>query len=253
MMPVIENELVTVSDFRVTSADTDLLGRLRLGSAVNFLIQAAIDSADRLGFGYRSLKKKNMFWVLSRLTLELYRPLRWYETLSVETWPKKVERLLYLRDFILRDDQGREAARATSGWLTVDLATRRLKKVAGLEAERFERLRDRQALERAPEKLPPLEEGHYFEKQAGYFDLDLNGHVTSTRYLDWMMDTLPIDFHRLYYPSELSLNVLKETLPEETIRLLRAEAEDGRYLFSGFNLSNGSNAFRAALTFKKTG
>lgn len=252
MNPPLENELVTVSDFRVTSADTDFQARLRLGAAVNFLIQAAIDSADRLGFGHVSLKEKNLFWVLSRLTLELYRPLRWYETLSVETWPKKVERLLYLRDFILRDGQDQVAARATSGWLAVDLNDRRLKKVETLEAEKFERLRDRQALEKPPEKLPALETGQYFEIRAGYFDIDLNGHVTSTRYLDWMMDTLPLDFHRNYYPSGLSLNIMKETLPEDTIRLLRDESGDGRYLFSGFNLSNGSNAFRATLAFNQT-
>ncbi len=63
-----EEELISVSTFKVTSADTDMEARLRLGALVNFLIQAAINSADALGFGFGGIRGQQLFWVLTNQT-----------------------------------------------------------------------------------------------------------------------------------------------------------------------------------------
>ena len=249
MNELTENNLTSLLTFKVSSAETDMYARLRLGSAVNYLIQSAIDSADRLGFGYGGIRNQNLFWVLSRLTVELYRPIIWHETVEIETWPKTVERVLYLRDFILRDLDRSIIARATSGWLAVDLDTKRIKKIDGINADFFDYLRSKHALAEPPAKLHSFANGDGFEIQSGYFDIDLNGHVTTTRYVDWMMDTLPMDFHKDNFPRKLSLNMIKETMPGEAIRLKRTNNNQQQYLFEGFNVNNNTNAFRACIEF----
>ncbi|MFP4367891.1 MAG: acyl-[acyl-carrier-protein] thioesterase [Bacteroidales bacterium] len=249
MSELTENRLTSVSNYKVTSADTDMYARLRLSAMVNYLIQSAIDSADKLGFGYGGIRQQNLFWVLSRLTVEVYRPLEWYETVEVETWPKNIERILYLRDFILRDKKRNVIAKATSGWLAVDIETKRIKKIEGVHAEFFAHLKDKHAISEPPAKLFPVDGDDTFEISSGYFDIDLNGHVTTTRYVDWMMDTLPLGFHKEYYPEKLSLNIMKETMPEETIRIMRNRIADNRYTFEGFNMNNNTNAFRACIEF----
>ncbi len=249
MKGLTEEKLTSFSRFRVTSADTDMYARVRLGAIVNYLIQSAIDSADRLGFGYGGIREQNLFWVLSRLTVELDRPLKWYESLEVETWPKNVERILYLRDFILRDEKGGIAGRATSGWLAVDIETRRMKKIDGLHAGFFDHLKDKHAIEVPPEKLFPVEGGETNEIKPVYFDIDLNGHVTTTRYVDWMMDMLSPGFHRNNYPRKLSVNIMKETLPGESILLGYRQCSDKEFLYEGINSNKGTNAFRAYTGF----
>jgi medium-chain acyl-[acyl-carrier-protein] hydrolase len=249
MEKINENGLTTKINFTVTSAETDMYARLRLGAMVNYLIQAASDSADRLGFGYGSIRRQNLFWVLSRLTIEIFRPLRWHENVEVETWPKNVERVLYLRDFILRDSESEIIARATSGWLAIDLESRRIKKIEGIEADYFTHLKDKHALSDLPGKLHPADGGEKFEICAGYFDIDLNGHVTTTRYIDWMMDTFGTEFHRLNFPRKLSLNLNKETMPGEMLRLMRKHENLEKYLFEGSNPAGNANAFRATLEF----
>ena len=54
-----------LNPFKIDSADTDMFGRIRLGSLVNLLIQAATNSADKLGFGYKNIQEQKLFWVLS--------------------------------------------------------------------------------------------------------------------------------------------------------------------------------------------
>jgi len=241
--------LVLTTRFSVTSADTDMYTRLRPGAMLNFLIQAAIQSADYLGFGFRGLRKHQLFWVLSRLTLEIYRPLKGYEEVEVETWAKDVEKLIYLRDFIVRDGNRQVVARSTSGWLAIDLKTRRPKKLEGVEAEIFERLRDRHSLEYHPEKVGSTQGGELFTIHPAYFDFDLNKHVTSTRYLDWMMDTWSFDFHREHYPTLISINYMKETRPGEQVQLYRQQLSEKEYLFEGVHAHTGKDSFRARIVF----
>ncbi len=249
MSELSESALTSFSKFRVTSADTDMFARLRPGAAVNYLIQAAIDSADKLGLGYGGIRHQNLFWVLSRLTFELHRPVKWYEPVEVETWPKTVERILYLRDFILRDSNRKVVAKATSGWLAVDLETRRMKKIEGIHASFFDHLKDKYAIPDLPEKLFPVEGGDEHEVSPSYFDFDLNGHVTTTRYVDWMMDTLTNDFHKDNYPRKLSLNLMKETMPEETIFLMKKPDAGRIFRFEGVNSNSAVTVFRATVEF----
>ena len=153
MKDLSENDLTLYSSFRITSADTDMYLRLRLGGIVNLLIQSAINSAESLGFGFKGLRKQQLYWVLSRMTVEIYHPLVWNQEVDVETWPKTIEGLLYMRDFIVRDNSQNIIARATSGWLAIDAETKRPKLLDEIEVEMFMFLKDKHALNELPEKL----------------------------------------------------------------------------------------------------
>lgn len=249
MKPLTDKELTRISKFTVISADTDMYSRIQLGAYVNLLIQASIHSADDMGYGFKDLAQRQLFWVLSRLTLEVYRPLEWHEEVEVETWAKGLSRLFYLRDYIIRDDKQNVVGRGTSGWLAVDLETKRPKKIEGTDAELFEYLKDKHAIRELPESLGSVQEEKRFEVQSSYFDIDLNKHVTSTRYIDWMMDTFPPEFHREHYPQRLSVNYLKETKPLETINIFREQGGEEQFFFEGINAKAETTAFRGRIVF----
>jgi acyl-ACP thioesterase len=240
------DNLVLSTKFNVTSADTDMYGRLKTGSLVNMFIQAAIQSADDLGFGLANLHESKLFWVLSALTVQIEKPLKWYDEVVVETWPKDVFKLLYLRDFEVKH-KDQVVARATSGWLAVDLETKRPKNVdSGIEA--FTRLRDKHAVKEIPPRLDALESNNIYDVHPRYFDLDLNKHVTSTRYIDWMMDMIPGDYHKRNYPTELTINYLRETMPDEILQIKWLK-EGNQHGFEGINMKHESVAFRGRIVF----
>ena len=114
MNKLTESQLTLKKKFTVTSADTDMFGRLKLGKLTDYLIQSAISSADKLGFGLKFLREEKLFWVLSRITITIEKQLKWYDVAEVETWPKTVEGLLYIRAFIVRDKNQEIVARGTS-------------------------------------------------------------------------------------------------------------------------------------------
>ena len=244
-----ENNLTLYTGYKISSAETDMFTRIRAGALVNLLIQSAIHSAESLGFGFDGLKDQQLFWVLSRMTVEIYQPLKWNQETEVETWPKSLEGLLYTRDYIIRDKEQNIIARATSGWLAIDIDTKRPKIIDGLHAEMFVHLKEKHGINESPEKLSATHEGDSFSIQSGYFDFDLNRHVTSTRYIDWMMDTFSVNFHAEHFPKKISINFMKETLPSDSINIIRNNVEGLQYCFEGTNLLNKTVAFRGKIDF----
>jgi medium-chain acyl-[acyl-carrier-protein] hydrolase len=242
-------DLILHSTFKVTSADTDKEARLRPGALLNFLIQSAIQSADALGFGFGGLRQEKLFWVLSRMTIQIIRPLKWYDIVDVETWPKDIDGLMYLRDFILRDQTGVVVAKATSGWLAVNIETKRPGKIEGMQATILDRLKSKHAIESHPEKLPGIIAVTTCEKATTYFDIDLNKHVTSTRYIDWMMDSIPSDYLDNHYPSSISINYMKEIQLGDTIHLHSVQPAQNLFCFEGTNNTKGLASFRGKIEF----
>lgn len=234
--------------FEITTADVNMNSQITMGRLANLLIQSAISSADALGFGLADIQDQKLAWVLSRLNFEIYKPLMWYDIAEVETWPKNVERIFYLRDFVVRNQNKEIVAKATSAWLVIDLKSRRPKTLDENQTEDFTRLKNKHAIESPPEKLSPNCSGDELIKQATYFDIDLNQHVTATRYIDWMMDAFSIEFLQKHYPKLLTINYMKETLHNEKVSILRNQ-NDKEFSFEGTNQNNNMAAFRARIVF----
>lgn len=243
------NNLILQTPFRVSTAETDMFARIRTGALVNLLIQAAIQSADQLGFGFEDFSRKKLFWVVSRFTIEIYRPLIWNEAGTVETWPKNLDKLLYLRDFLLKDEKQQIVAKSTSGWLAVDAIAKVPKVIDDVDDTLFTRMKDIHGIEAHPEKLPPVHGEEVAVNKVTYFDLDVNRHVTTTRYFDWLMDTFPPEFHNRHYPIKLSVNFMKEIKAGDIIHIIRQECTDNTYLFEGINRQKETTAFRAKVGF----
>jgi medium-chain acyl-[acyl-carrier-protein] hydrolase len=242
-------QLVFNTIHKLSTADVDIEARLRPGTLADKLIQAAVGSAESIGMGYTDLQGQELFWVLYRLTVEIARPLMLNETIRVETWPKDLDGLNYLRDFLVFDEAGDIIVRSTSGWLAVNRLTKRPSTVAVEQIEKLTSLKDRHALPATPDKLAFSLQGDHSLIRPTWFDFDINRHVTSSRYIDWMIDALPMDHLRQNYPSRLSINYLKEVKPGEDLRLTRVH--DGPVCrFEGIKEINGNTAFRGTLLFK---
>lgn len=245
-----DNDLILRTKSKITSFETDINARLRLGALANLLIQSAIQSAENLGFGFGNLKENKLFWVLSRLKIEINRPMNWYEEVEVETWPKDIDGWFYLRDFIVRDSQGEIVAKATSTWLAIDIETKRPKKIEGIQAANFTRLRHKHAIEIPAEKLSAHNLSLQRPISIQFFDFDLNKHVTSTRYIDWMMDSLSFDFHNKNYAKSLIINYIKETLENKEIILHHHCDQNNTVFFEGIHKVENSVSVRAEVKFE---
>jgi len=97
------------------------------------------------------------------------------------------------------------------------------------------------ALNRGPGKIPPLEpdsiESPVFSVK--YSDLDLNKHVNNMKYLQWVLDTYPIDHSTNKNIKSLEINYLSESFPGDNIRIIGYEAEQGVFHHSVIRVDDG--------------
>lgn len=235
-------EIITVQH-SLTTAEADFTGRLRVSALVNLLIQAARQSATRLGVGLEDLQKDHLFWALNRLHLDIDTLPHWPDELVIRTWPRKVQGVSYYRDFEVDDNRGQTTIRGTSVWLAIHQVRKR-----PVVVKDFNRLNHKRAGPEEVPKPPGITQGAINRKmiKPGYFDFDLNGHVTTTRYIDWSMDQLTLPFHQRHTPVQFTVHFMREILPGDEVSLAY-QSHEGEWLFEGFK--GDQPAYRMAVTF----
>jgi len=214
------------AEYHIHTYESDESGTTSPTALFRFLLDSASTHADSVGYGYRDMQERDSAWVLSRFLFEIERYPRWQERVSVETWPSGTERLFALRDYLIRDSSGEAMARATSSWIIINAATRapeRPEKVAAVK--NF--VTDTHVFGRSAAKIPTPEGADTScIEVARYSDIDLNGHVTSSRYLEWLLDGFSTEFRQGHELAGFEINYLAETLcgDEVTVALAREPA-----------------------------
>ena len=218
---------------------------------MNLAQEAAGLHAVHLGFGYDDLIVNNTAWILSRVHIEFLDTPKWRENITLTTWHKGLNRLFYLRDFILTDGNGKERVKATTSWLVLNLETRRLVRDPQLMEEGTVNLEN--AIETPADKvqLPKdVDPVLAFEHVVGYSDVDMNGHANNAMYMQWAMDAVDYDIASARPVRELTINFNHETKAGDSVALYRyvVEQEDGLHVFVEGKVSDVS-AFCVEMIF----
>jgi acyl-ACP thioesterase len=196
------------ASFAVHSFDADAFGDLAPAALAGYLQEVAGRSADALGFGLADLNRRGLTWVLARETVVLDAPVRWGETIEIETWPSGIDRLAALRDFrIFRD--GVEIGRALTTWYALDVASRRPVRADPILPQRLHPQTAHVLRPRPPPASPPMVE---IERrfQVRFADIDANLHVTNASYVSWALEAVTENAWRAERVCALDVQFLAE-------------------------------------------
>jgi medium-chain acyl-[acyl-carrier-protein] hydrolase len=168
----------------------------------------------------------------------------WGDQILIETWGKGLEKIYALRDFIVVSPEGQRLATATTAWLVLDKDTRR---PVRLEQVAFPWHLKRSEMETNLKKVDKPAAGVTRGRfRAAYSDIDVNGHVTSMRYLQWIMDSHPPDVLEATLPRSLDVSFLGEGAMSDELEV-RIERRDGFELCSVVRTSDAKELCRARL------
>ena len=239
----------------------DKSDKLTLDAVFQLFQEAAISHADNLDVGRAEMARTGQVWILSRMTVLVDRRPDYLETVSVSSWPRGFEKLFAIRDYSIKDKDGKAAVSARSAWLIVDLEKRRplrpqavmdlLPQNTGLDAVTQDAgaisgLAERDCLQKVS------------ERKALYTDLDYNGHVNNVRYINWIEDALDTEVLEKAGKMRFDINYLNEIRKDEAVDILFApiqiEGSDASHIFAfeGKKVESGQAAFRAELRLWKS-
>ncbi|MDR2144663.1 MAG: acyl-ACP thioesterase [Treponema sp.] len=225
-----QNNNIYSEECFVRFGDIDKSDTLTIASAFDLFQEAAINHAEILGVGRDAMKTSGQVWVLSRMSVFMERRPRFGESITVRSWPRGTHKLFAVRDYEILGADGKPAVRGRSGWLILDLEKRRpLRPQSVVEPlplnEGIDSMPGTSAGNEAPPGLrPEFEEpasGNVSQsvRNACYSDIDYNGHMNNTRYIQWIQDLFEPGILENARSLRLDINYLSEVKYGETIDL----------------------------------
>ena len=218
-------ELIHQKNIKIIPENCNENGKLKLPVLLDFLQTAAGEHADILHFGIKDLNKENDTWVLSRLRIEIEKWPAAGETIVLKTWPKGIDRLFAIRDFMVYDNDENITIKAASYWLIVDRNTKRPK----IPDDEFLKREypDISAIDKKIDKIPPLSKPEYSSQfVVTDNEIDINGHVNNVWYAHWIMESIPQDVREKMDIACFEINYLSEVFAGENITAETGKSTD---------------------------
>lgn len=207
-------------NFQVRYGEVNQSGQLMIHHLFNYMQEIAFNHADALANSIEGKKHFDFAVVWTRMKLAMEKIPHWKENLTISTWisPLKDQQRFAFRNFSISNQSGQKIGRGYGSLLFFDLKQR---KSMGVPKE----------VENYPTHEEPGD-SHLFsnieievtEKKAPSFttnfqDLDIYRHVNNVKYIEWAFNEVKPEIYKLYYPSSIEINFLKELRLGESIRV----------------------------------
>ncbi len=244
--------------YRVLVNDADFTQRLKMSAAFNYFQEIAALHAEKLGVGFDELNKKHgAIWILVRMRVDFNRLPKWNEEVYLETWPQKPSKVHFERDYVMKDDAGQVIAKGISHWVLLQRETKQFLRPAVLE-DAFPNSPYPSPIEEPLGKLKvPGELAGVYQRVIGCSDIDQNGHMNNSKYLDFIMDCFSMKELRSHEVSSIQVNYVEETFPGDVLmmkkKILSGEVGEkpGEIYIEGERIQDSSVVFRSKIKFIK--
>lgn len=186
-------------------------GEMPITLLLTRIIEVATEHADMWNIGYSTLNADNQTWVLSRVSIEMTQYPRVNRKYIFHTWVESANRHFSFRNFEICDQDGSTLGYARTIWAVIDSIAREI-----VDISKFTFLRDvvseRQCPIATPSRLLPVTDEHAQTHCFKYCDLDINHHVNSVRYVELLMNQLPLERYESCFVKRFEIAYIRECL-----------------------------------------
>lgn len=181
-------------------------------TVLNYFEEVAARQSEECGYGLGKLMSRGLIWILTNWSMQVQRYPGWMEDVLVETKVCSFDRFNAFREFKITDKNKNVLVTAASRWIFYDINRKRPVRVPPEIAEAFG-VELKQAADR---KFTEIEASELYEHRMEFrvrlSDIDMNRHVNNTRYVEWMLEAVPVHIHHEYFPASLEVAYKKETV-----------------------------------------
>lgn len=181
-----DQDYIYQTHFTIRSYEVGVNQKTTISTIADLFQEAAGLHAKKLNFDITDLHDLGLTWVLYKMHIRVLRfPERWDRVL-VKTWPSTGKDIRAFRSYEMKDENNQLIAKALGQWMTLDVENRRPRKIPDqlshfpmLNQSGVELNSDRKYIAPANGKDPEM------VTTVGKYDLDMNNHVNSVKYIEW--------------------------------------------------------------------
>lgn len=229
----------------VGSNDVDSNFDLKMSSFFKMMQDIAVEHSEMLGVGHHQTIDKGVIWIINRFQVQVNEMPKYRQNVILKTYPGKTNKFIFPRHFILLDENNNVLIRASSTWLVLSKDTRRIV-MSPFENNDLPYEVDEGELP-MPGKIEASDTYFIENRKVRYNDIDLNGHLNNTKYIDYIFDLHNSSFYSKYVVKDLLINYNHEIKDGDVVELYsnggNPESISGRI--------NGLNIFDVKITYKQ--
>jgi len=179
--------------YYLRTSDFDMNSRIHPAAVLDLFQEVAGCHANLLGCSFAQMLEKNLLWMVTRVRFSVTKMPDKNSTVQVSTWPLAPNRVIFQREYCVKNDEGEMLIKGSSEWAAVDCNERKLVLAKNIYPDNIEYVTDKMYEGR----LPRL---HDFESNCdgvtvvpSFSDIDCNGHVNNTKYALYIMNSFYFD------------------------------------------------------------
>ena len=190
----------------------DMNGHIKLPDVILLSLQVSGMQSIELGVSDKTiLEEHNLVWIITEYDIEVVRLPRFAEEITIETEALSYNRLFCYRRFTIYDESGQELIHMMATFVLMDRDSRKVHAVEPEIVAPYQSEFNKKLIRGS--KYESLEEPISKDYHVRFYDLDMNGHVNNSKYLDWIFEVMGADFLTQYIPKKINLKYVKEVRP----------------------------------------
>lgn len=190
---------------------SDVNGYIKIPQLILLSLQVSGMQSIELGMSdMYILENYNLVWIITDYNMKIERLPVFDEKITIETYAKSHNRLFCYRAFNIKDEAGNTIIEMVATFVLMDRDTRKVHPVMSEITDAFDSEFSKTMI-RGP-RFKELEGGVEQEYRVRFYDLDMNGHVNNSKYLDWVFEVMGADFLTRHVPKKVHLKYVKEVL-----------------------------------------
>ena len=191
---------------------SDMNGHIKLPSLILLSLQVSGSQSAQLGVSDKEiLEKYNLVWIITEYDIDVIRLPRFAEEITIETEALSYNRLFCYRRFTIYDESGQAIIQMLATFALMDRDSRKVHSVDPEMVAPYLSEFSKKII-RGP-KYTDLDNPTSKDYHVRFYDLDLNGHVNNSKYLDWIFEVMGADFLMGHIPQKINLKYVKEVRP----------------------------------------
>lgn len=235
------------SEHTVLYYEGDVTNHVTIAMLLNMLILNSEEQNINLGIDHHTLAEQGVGWVVTSYDIQINKLPKVDQAIKITTSGTYRNKMFAYREFWVRDSQDNLLVKVNSIWVLINEETRKVTRlpeeiVAPYESEVVKKM---PKLPR-PNKIL-TEQANSKKYQVRYSDIDFNGHVNNSKYLDWMIDGLSMEFLLKNQPSKIAIRFENEV---KYGQLVTSEVEINDNVTNHEILSNGNLSASATIEWK---
>ena len=182
--------------------------------------------SEEIHDGLNDKERIGTAWVLLNWKIKIYKRPKYKEFLTINTWPRKLEKCFSYREFEIfcKDEL---VAKAESKWVLIDAKTGRITKIPEEIIEKYMAEEKRVFEEDIEERIKEAENTELtYEEVIGRTKIDTNNHLNNVYYLDLAIESLPEEVYEKKELNNIEIMYKKASKYKETLKCYYGKEND---------------------------